>query len=207
MMMPFPSPSRRGAVAGALAAFLFSGLAGAATPKAAPPAQAGAPSWTVDAAKSQIAFEGQQYGQAFKGVFQRWSADIKFDPANLAGSSAKVTIETGSARTGDGTKDDTMKQGEWFDTSHFPTAVFQTTSITPLAAGKYSAVGTLTIKNKTYPLALPFTLAIRGKNATMQAALPLDRIGLGLGLTSDPKGVQIGRNVQLRIQVKATRQP
>ena len=198
-------PSRRSLAAGAVAALVLSGLAYAATPKAAP--TAAAPAWTVDAAQSSIAFEGQQYGQAFKGVFQRWSADIKFDPANLAGSSARVTIETGSARTGDGTKDDTMKQGEWFDTSRFPTAVFQTQSITAQGAGKYSAAGTLTIKNKAYPVTLPFTLAIQGANATMQAALPLDRLNLGLGAASDPKGSEIGRNVQVRIQVKATRRP
>lgn len=166
-----------------------------------------APAWTVDAATSSIAFSGTHAGAAFTGKFERWSADIRFDPANLAGSSAKVTIQTGSAKTRDGTQTSTLKSSEWFNAAAHPTATFQTSAIRALGGDRYEAVGALTIKGKASPVTLPFTLAITGANADMTATLNLDRIALGLGLQSDPRAEWVSRQIGMTFRVKARRAP
>ena len=58
-----------------------------------------APAWTVDKASSTLGFEGVGDGSPFAGKFGSWDAAIHFDPADLAGSSAEVTVQTGSAAT------------------------------------------------------------------------------------------------------------
>ncbi|MDP1961296.1 MAG: YceI family protein, partial [Reyranella sp.] len=66
------------------------------TPAQAAPAQA----WAIDKALSTVSFSSSFDGGAFNGSFSRWTGDIRFDPANLAGSSAVVTFDMTSAVTG-----------------------------------------------------------------------------------------------------------
>jgi polyisoprenoid-binding protein YceI len=173
-------------------------VAKAATPVAAP-------AWTVDQRASSIGFAGSMDGAAFRGVFSRWSAAIRFDPANLAGSSARVIVEPASANSGDATRDTTLREGDWFDTVRSPQVIFQTSSFRNTGPNRYEAVGTLSVKGRAIPLTLPFTLTITGAQADMRASLSLDRTRLGLGVQFDPSGGQVAKAVAVNIVVKATR--
>ncbi|MEC8457512.1 MAG: cytochrome b/b6 domain-containing protein, partial [Pseudomonadota bacterium] len=85
-----------------------------AEPAAAAEASQKAVDWTIDREASEIAFAGSQSGAAFNGRFERWSGQIRFDPADLAGSKAVITVQTGSARTGDSTQEASIQGAEWF---------------------------------------------------------------------------------------------
>jgi polyisoprenoid-binding protein YceI len=164
------------------------------------------PAWTVDKTKSSIAFAGQHASRDFTGTFETWDATILFDPADLAHSSAKVTIATRSAKTGDETKDGPLAEEEWFNPAKFPSASFETSQI--VAAGNgYVATGTLTIKGKALPLTLPFTLDIKGQTAIMAATATIDRLAYDLGTLSDGTGTFVTREIALTINVTATRAP
>ena len=166
-----------------------------------------APKWVVDPAHSTLAFESSAEGAAFEGHFDRWTADIHFDPANLAGSKVTVSVDTASIATGDGGRDQTAQGGDWFDAAMFPKAVFVTKSIKDLGGGKYEADGDLTLRDKTEPLALPFTLTIKGDEADMHSEVDLDRSMWGFG-TGEYGGADIvPLNVGLRIDVVAHRAP
>jgi polyisoprenoid-binding protein YceI len=171
----------------------------------ATPAFAAAPAWTIDPAQSSIGFTGQHAGAPFKGVFQKWRGDIRFDPADLATSKAVITIETGSAKTGDKFQETTLTEGEWFDSKKQPTATFATTAIRALGPGRYEADGTLTVKGKAVPVKLPFTLTVSGDVATMQGALNLDRTALNLGQKSDAAGDWVSKTIPVTIRVRATK--
>jgi len=99
-------------------AFLLSASAVAAAP----------PQWTVDPA-SKLQFQGRLNGDAFTGTFRRWSAAIVFDPNALAASKAVVTVDVGSAATGDADQDQALPSNDWFAAQRFPKAVFTTTAI------------------------------------------------------------------------------
>lgn len=161
--------------------------------------------WRVDPAQSSIRFSGTHAGAAFNGRFDVWTADIRFDPANLAASKAIVTIDTASAKTGDAFQERTLRDGEWFDVRRHPQARFETTSIVRVAENRYLANGTLTLKGRATAVAMPFELTINGAAATMRAQLPLDRLTLGLGTASDPNAEWVSRQIPLTIQVRATR--
>ncbi len=169
------------------------------------PGLALAHTWTVDSANSSIGFSGAHSGAPFNGRFETWSAQIAFDPDNLADAKVRVTIDTGSAKTGDRFQERTLGESEWFDSRRHPQATYETVSIVRLSPTRYLANGALTVKGKATPLAMPFDLSIENGVATMRARLTLDRIALGLGVESDPKAEWVSRQIPLAIEVRATR--
>lgn len=166
-----------------------------------------AANWAVDPAASSIQFSGTHAGQKFTGRFEKWNAAIVFDPSALEASKATVTVETGSAKTGDRTYDASLPQEEWFNVKGFPNAVFQTQSIRALGGDQYEADATLTIKGVSLPVTLPFTLKIDGAKATMQGTATLDRIARQIGLKSDPNAEWVSKDITVSVSLAATRAP
>ena len=148
---------------------------------AAPAWAAPAPAWTVDKAASKVAFASSFDGGAFTGSFRRWDAVIRFDPANLTGSSVTATFDMASAGTGEATRDQALVEPDWFSAKAFPKAVFTASSFKALGGGRYQAVGILTIRGVTKPLTLPFSLVITGDTAKMTSSVGLNRLAFGVG--------------------------
>ena len=148
---------------------------------AAPAWAAPARVWTVDKTASKVAFSSSFDGGAFSGSFRGWDAAIRFDPANLAGSSVTATFDMTSAVTGDSGRDEALPQAEWFAAKQFPKATFTATAFKALGGNRYQAVGNLTMRGVTKPLTLPFTLVITGGVAKMNASVGLNRLAFGVG--------------------------
>ena len=182
---------------GAVAAVLTLAAAGATA------AQDGAPRWVVDPAKSAIDFESSAEGAAFEGHFERWSADIRFDPKNMAASKVTVQVETGSVGTGDSGRDQSAQGNDWFASTMFPKATFTTRTTKDLGGGRYEADGDLTIRDKTVPLALPFTLAFKGDEADMHSEVDVDRSLWSLGSGEYGGADIVPMKVGLKIDVVA----
>jgi polyisoprenoid-binding protein YceI len=140
-----------------------------------------APAWTVDRAVSKVAFASSFDSTAFNGSFRRWDAAIRFDPANLAGSTVTATIDMASAATGEATRDQSLLEPDWFSAKAFPKATFTASSFKALGGGRYQAVGTLTMRGVTKPLTLPFSLVITGDTAKMTSSVGLNRLAFGVG--------------------------
>lgn len=172
----------------------------------APPLLAAPPMWAVQPAQSRVGFSGAHAGKPFTGQFGQWTAQIRFDPADLAHSAANVTIGTASARTGEKFQESALAESEWFDPAHFPRATFVTRTITATGPGRYVANGVLTIKGKALPVTLPFTLKIAGDTATMTGQTSLDRIAYGIGAKADASGQWVTRQIGLSINLVAKRQ-
>ncbi len=140
-----------------------------------------AATWSIDPAKSHLGFTGSENGSPFNGHFGKFSGTIVFDPASPAAGHADVTIETGSATTGDQQKDGALPGSDWFAVDRYPAAHFVATSFKVNGSGAYEAVGTLTIRGITQPITLPFTLAITGKEAKADGTVQLIRTNFGVG--------------------------
>ena len=164
-----------------------------------------APAWVVDKAASSIRFSSSYGGQAFSGAFRTWNADIRFDAANLAASSVTVTVDTGSATTGDADRDQALPSDAFFAAGKFPRATYAAHAFKALGGGRYEALGTLTLRGVSKPLALPFALAVSGPKAHMTATLDLNRLAFGIGQDEWRKTDVVPANVGLTIQVNAQR--
>ena len=162
-----------------------------------------ATAWQVEEEASRIAFAGDHVGAPFTGRFERWDAQIWFDPDDLAGSKAVVDIATGSARTGDATQEGSLGAAEWLDPAGFPTARFETSTFRALGGDRYEAEGTLTIKDQTAPVTLAFTFRRDGEIARVEGTTTLDRTDFDLGMASDPNAQWVSRDIEVRIEVVA----
>ncbi|MFN7109684.1 MAG: YceI family protein, partial [Brevundimonas sp.] len=161
--------------------------------------------WTIDRAASSIAFGGTQSSAAFKGRFEQWAGQIRFDPEDLAGSKAVITVQTTSARTGDATQEGSLQGAEWFDTGQYPTARFETMGFRALGGDRYQATGRLRIKTTSLAVVLPFTFRESAGVATVEGRLELDRTALNLGLESDATGDWVSKMIGVQIKVSARR--
>jgi polyisoprenoid-binding protein YceI len=166
---------------------------------------AAASSWKLDAAKSTLNFSGTQTGAAFKGHFNRFNAQIDFDPDHLETSHIVVTIDPNSAVTGDPQRDGALPGKDWFDTAQFSQAKFVTTSIRKTGQGSYAATGILTLRGVTKPVTLPFTLEFAGNTAHAKGHLSLARTVFGVGQGAWTSGQWVALDVGVDVDIVAIR--
>lgn len=159
--------------------------------------------WAVDTAASKLEWQASFNGQAVKGAFKTWTADIAFDEKDLAGSKIKVAIQLGSVDSGDDDRDSTLKGGDFFNVAATPVAVFESSHIVKEGNG-YVADGTLTLAGVTKGVSLPFTLVIANGKADAHGKLTLSRKEFGVGKGQWASSSEIGDSVDVLVNVKAT---
>lgn len=160
--------------------------------------------YAVDPGASKLGFTGTFDGRPFTGAFQKWDAQINFDPARLDQSKATVVIQTGSVRTGTAEYDKTIGEPPWFNARQFPTARFVASAFRKTGANAYEARGELTIRNVTRPAALPFTLQQEGPRTRMRGELTLDRTLFGIGAGEFSGDRPLAKAVKVQVDLVAT---
>ncbi len=179
--------------------------AAAATEQGASAADRGPIAWTVDMAKSKLGFSASQTGKAFDGRFEKFDAKILFNPADLSTTSIDVTIDMTSAKTGDKQRDQALPASDWFKTKEFPTAKFVSTNVEESGEGRYIAHGSLTIRDRTNPIDLPFSLHLSSDEAHAQGEVTLMRVDFGVGQGEFATDEWVGLEVKVSVDIAATR--
>lgn len=156
--------------------------------------------WTVQEGSINIAVT--QFGSTVAGGFADWTADISYDPTITSGPSGavEVVIATNSLTLGSVT--DQATGPDFFDTGTFDTATFRADLITDIDG--FTADGTLTIKDQTLPLVMPFRLSVQEDTANMSSNLTLDRRDFGIGANMDDESA-LAFAVEVSIELTATR--
>jgi cytochrome b561/polyisoprenoid-binding protein YceI len=166
-----------GALAAALATLAAAPAARAADAPAAAPA-AGA-SYGLLAAQSSLTYTFTQAGARARGRFRSFA--VTFDPA--AGR-LDVVIDVRSLDTGDAQRDGVLGGSDFLDVARFPQARFTATRIEKTAAG-YRAIGTLTLRGVSRPVAVPFTWRIATPHGSpvgyLAGETTLRRLDFGVG--------------------------
>lgn len=155
--------------------------------------------WVVS--EGQLSLTITQFGTPVMGSFGEWTSAIRFDEdaTDIMGD-VETTIAIGSLSLGTVTND--ALGTDFFHAEAFPTATFTADIIRQDDA--FVANGTLTIKDITLPLALPFTLVLDGETATMVGQLQIDRRDFEVGQSmSDESNLAFA--VTVDIALTATR--
>lgn len=163
--------------------------------------------WLIDYDASEIRFSGTHSGKEFTGVFEDWSATIKFDADALDTASAKVTVATGSAQTGDTIYDNTLEAAEWFDVKAFPEAtIFLSDFRRSENAADTTLVTTAALTIKEVTVAVPFTFNLVEADGvwTMTGATDLSRQALDLGQESDSTADWVSADISVSVTVQAS---
>ncbi|WP_188236995.1 YceI family protein [Sphingopyxis sp. LK2115] len=160
--------------------------------------------WTV-APGGRLGFTARWNGEAVEGRFDRWRADIRFSPDQLAASRIKVTVDLASADTGDGQRDDSLKSSDFFDTAAYPSATFIARDIRHLDGDRYEARGTLNLRGAAKAATLRFTLRIEGDRARVGGTARIDRTAFGVGQGEWAATDAIAAEVDVAFAFTATR--
>lgn len=119
---------------------------------------AAVPAWQIIPDKSKITFTATQNGAPVSGEFTKFSGDIHFDPAQLSASHVKIIVDMNSVHSSYQEMSDNLKLAEWLNVGVYTQAVFNANSFNKMGENTYLANGTLTIRDKTVPVQLKFTL-------------------------------------------------
>ncbi|MGI4790348.1 MAG: YceI family protein [Janthinobacterium lividum] len=134
-------------------AFTAPRLLGSTTLKASLPV---AGNYTIDPMHTSIGFEIQHMGLSkIQGRFDDKSGKIVADPSDLSKSSVSFTALVASIDTNVAPRDADLKSDAFFDAAKYPTLTFQSTTVRK-SGNHYVADGTLTIKDQSHPISIPF---------------------------------------------------
>jgi polyisoprenoid-binding protein YceI len=136
--------------------------------------------WTLQPKESKLTFVGTQAGAEFQGAFERFTADIKFDPQDLAGSRFDVKIDMASVNTHDSERDDTIKSDDLFAAKLYPGARYVADHFT-VKGSTYTGTGKLTIRNVTRDVPIEFTFEKKNGSAWLKGSAQLKRLDFGVG--------------------------
>ena len=165
-------------------------------------AAANAGEWQLGAT-SRIGFSFQQQGTKYSGRFETFTASINIDPANVEGGSIVGTVQTDSVNTRDYDRDSTLTDGDWFDSSNYPEAVFESASITANDDGGYKAEGTLTLKGTSKPATMNFTFDAGDTSAEFAATMRVNRFDFNVGAGWNDTS-WVGQYVEVDIELDLT---
>jgi polyisoprenoid-binding protein YceI len=137
------------------------------------------------AKESSIHFTIHNFGFKTGGTLAAPEGDIVFNPDDLEGSSFKMSINTESINTDNESRDEHLKEEDYFDVKNHPLILFVSTSIRSMGRkNNYEAKGTLTIKNTSREIILPFNAVKNGNDWSFSGSFTLNRKDYGVGGSS-----------------------
>ncbi|MDB5984993.1 MAG: YceI family protein [Nevskia sp.] len=142
------------------------------------------PDAPVDGTKSTVTAEFKQMSVPVAAPFKKFTGSVHYDPKRTDTVRAHLEIDMSSFDIGDDDYNAEVRKKEWFDSSTYPVAIFQASSITPAGTNKFQAAGELSLKGKTLPLVVPVTLVSAGGFDTFEGSVPISRSKYRIG---DPK--------------------
>lgn len=176
----------------------------------APPVGA-AENWTV-LDSSRLGFTFFQEGQPTEGEFETFTAEIVFDPQNVGQSRVEVEIDLASVKTGHKDRDATLRSSALFNVEQWPNARFRSDRLVEAGDGAYEAHGSLTIRDVTRDVVLPFELVIEqhpddpGRQlAEARGELTISRLEFGVGQGDWSSTDQVGDEVVVDVAIDASR--
>ncbi|MBX3279694.1 MAG: YceI family protein [Acidobacteria bacterium] len=168
----------------------------------------------VDKAHSQINFVAEARFISAHGSFDQWEAEVMLDPANIEGSSFKLTIEAASINTRVQPRDNHLRSKDFFDVATYPQITLVSKKITKTGEQKYKVLGDLTLRGITKPLEVELTRVFYENNrGRFRTTFAINRKDFGISFNSamnpieDIVQVQVDINVLDKEATERARQP
>lgn len=165
-----------------------------------------APSWVMNPQQSTLQFTATQAGAQFQGVFKNFTADIKFDPQDLATSRFDVSVDLGSVSTKDSDRDETVKGADFFNVAKWPRAHYVTQTITAKNAMAYVGSGKLTLRDVSRDVPITFTFQVNGNQAVLKGTAALKRLDFGVGQGEWKDTSSVGNEVSVQFSLALKKQ-
>ena len=162
--------------------------------------------WRFDPAYTTVEFEIRNLWYRVKGRFTNIDGVIVLDENDIGQSSVTATINARSVNTGNQKRDAHLLLRDFFDVENFPEIEFKSAKVQRgRDRDSLDVDGTLTIRNKSVPVALTVNEMDRSRSPSGEefvyysATTELDRLAFGINYG---RGF-IGRQLKVMINVQA----
>lgn len=137
----------------------------------------------LDSAKSSLSASFKQMNVPIDGKFNRFTAQIEFDPGKIELARASLEIDMSSFDLGKGLDDYNaeVRKKDWFDSAKFPKASFVVSSVKAVGGNRLEAAGKLTMKGKTGDVLATINWKDDGGQRWFEGQVPLKRNYYGIG--------------------------
>lgn len=154
-------------------------------------------------AQSEIGFVSRQMGVPVEGRFKRFSAQLVFNPAQLATSKISLTVDTGSADISREANAELPKP-TWFNVAAFPQATFTSSSFKRIDTTRYEVAGKLSIKGVSSDVVVPVVLVKNGATTTASGTFPIKRLAFRIGEKEWADTSIVADEVQVKFKIALT---
>lgn len=158
--------------------------------------------WALEPKDSTLGFVATQAGADFQGSFDKFTADIRFDPKDLAGSRFDVRIELASVNTKDQDRDDTLRSADLFDVARWPTGHYVAENFTDKGGNRFGATGQLTLRDVTRPVPIEFTFEKKDTGAWLKGSAVVRRLDFGVGQGDWSDTETVANDVRIRFALR-----
>lgn len=166
--------------------------------------------WSIDKSHSAINFEITHFFTPVNGQFNDYEATVNFDPENLEESMIDVQIMVNSIDTKNERRDGHLQSDDFFNAEEWPYITFKSESIEQTGENEFVANGTLTIRDVSQKISLPFTLLgimdhpMREgtKVAGITATTTLDRSTYNVGVGDWASDAVVGDEVEVDLNLE-----
>jgi polyisoprenoid-binding protein YceI len=141
---------------------------------------------------------------SLSGRFERWNADVQFDPDAPEAARVSVTVEAASLRMNTSALTQPAIGPDLLDSGRYPDIRFRLRALQRLDRDRFQAEADVTMRGVTRPVSFPVTLRSDGRTAHMTGGFSLDRAAFGVG-TQGRWHRLIGR--QVRVDVSLVSRP
>lgn len=154
--------------------------------------------WSMQPGSSKLDFIGIQAGAAFEGGFERFTADIRFDPQNLTASRFEVKIDMASVNSHDAQRDQIIKGRELFDVVQWPSGHYLAEQFRSTGTGRYIASGRLTLLGVAREVPIRFSFQESKDGAWLKGEASIERLAFGIGKGEWADTSMVGNEVKVR---------
>ncbi|MGW4566356.1 YceI family protein [Streptomyces sp. NPDC004561] len=169
--------------------------------------------WKVDPGHAEVGFVGRHFMLTkVRGRFTGVDATVHVGE-RPEDTRVTAVIDMASVDSGDRTRDDHLRSGDFFDVEKHPRATFESTSVTwDGRSGKLT--GDLTIKGVTHPVTLDVDYLgyardpWGGDRTVFSAAGRINREdwGLSWNMALETGGILVSKEIELSLEIEAVRE-
>lgn len=151
----------------------------------------------INSKYSKVEFEVSNMGKMVKGTILNVKGTVNFKPRDLDNSSFEATVDPSTINTGSKGRDKHLQKNDFFGVKNFPEIKIKSVMIVRKDFN-YEAMATLTIRDITFPIVIPFTMEEEGSQKKFVGSFSLKRKDYQLGEKMDAGS--IGLDVKVNIE-------
>ncbi|MFD2470851.1 YceI family protein [Amycolatopsis silviterrae] len=168
--------------------------------------------WKVDPGHAEVGFVGRHFMLTkVRGRFTGVDATLEIGE-RIEDTTVTAVIEMATVDSGDQTRDDHLRSGDFFDVESHPRATFASTSVT-VTGSEAVMVGNLTIKDVSHPVSLAVEYLGHARDpwgsdrAMFSARGKINREDWGLvwNMVLETGGLLVSKEIELALEVEAIR--